>query len=78
MVASPPGGFGLIAFGGGSGAQLVAASGCPAGTARFWATVGGAFVVYIPAAKVAAVNSAWEAAFDGGIPAGTPLLGRCA
>ena len=74
----PARGFGLIAFGGGSGAQLVAASGCPAGTARFWATVGGAFVVYIPAAKVAAVNSAWEAAFDGGIPAGTPLLGRCA
>ena len=74
----PAQGFGLIVFGGGSGSQLAAASGCPAGTAQFWATAGGAFVVYIPAAKVAAVNSAWEAAFGGGIPARTPLLGRCA
>ena len=74
----PAQGFGLIVFGGGSGPQLAAASGCPAGTAQFWATTGGTFVVYIPAAKVAAVNSAWEAAFGGGIPAGTPLLARCA
>ncbi|MDA1061332.1 MAG: hypothetical protein O2895_00200 [Chloroflexi bacterium] len=74
----PAAGFGLVVFGGGSGAQLLAASGCAAGSARFWATVGGRFVVYIPAAQVAAVNGAWDAAFDGGIPAHTPLLGRCA
>jgi hypothetical protein len=75
--AIPASGFGLVVFGGGSGSQLVSASGCSESSVRFWATVGGTFVVYIPAAKVAAVNGAWEAAFGGSIPANTPLLGRC-
>ena len=72
----PDYGFGLVVFSGGSGMDLVAASGCPLQTARFWATVGGKFVVYIPGAKVAAANAAWLAAFPDGLPANTPLLGR--
>ena len=73
----PDHGFGLVVFSGGSGTDLVVASGCPLKTARFWATVGGKFVVYISGAKVAAANAAWLAAFPNGLPANTPLLGRC-
>lgn len=71
------GGFGLIAFGGGTYDELVAATGCPLATARFWATVDGVFVVLIPGTQVAAVNAAFEALFAGAIPAGTLLIGTC-
>ena len=73
----PARGFGLVVFSGGSNDDLLTASGCAASEARFWATVGGGFLVYIPGAKVGAVNAAWLAAFPQGVPAGTPLLGRC-
>lgn len=71
------GGFGLIVFGGGTGAQLLAASGCPAASAAFWVAEGGDFVTYVPGSTIGAVNAAWEARFPGGIPAGTALMGRC-
>jgi hypothetical protein len=72
------GGFGLIVFGGGSSAQLLAASGCPAGTAAFWATnASGDFDGYVPGTTIAVVNAAWNARFAAGIPANTPLIGKC-
>ncbi|MGE0228732.1 MAG: hypothetical protein AB7I38_01140 [Dehalococcoidia bacterium] len=73
----PTGGFGIIVFGGGSNDQLVAASGCPHATAAFWATSNGQFVPYVPGSDVAAVNTAWNALFSGGIPATTGIIGRC-
>lgn len=74
----PTGGFGLFVFGGGTNAQLVAASGCPPSTAAFWATnPSGDFVAYVPASTVAVVNAAWNAMFPSGIPANTPLIGKC-
>ena len=74
----PSSGFGLIVFGGGSSQELIAAAGCPVSAARFWATSGGGFLVYIPGTQVAAVNAAWESRFASGIPELTPLLARCA
>jgi hypothetical protein len=71
------GGFGLIVFGGGTLEELVTASGCPAATATFWATSGGQFIAYIPGTSVAAVNEAFIGLFPEGIPANTPLVGRC-
>ena len=71
------GGFGLFVFGGGSAEQLVAASGCPTVSSAFWATVNGTFVPFIPGTAITAVNAAFNAAFPNGIPAGTPLIGRC-
>ncbi|MFA7297728.1 MAG: trypsin-like serine protease [Dehalococcoidia bacterium] len=71
------GGLALIVFGGGSGTQLLAASGCSASSAAFWAADGGAFVTYVPGTAIAAVNAAWDAKFPTGIPAGTALLARC-
>jgi hypothetical protein len=71
------GGFGLVVFGGGTTDQLVAASGCPAATSAFYATVNGDFVTYVPGTSIAAVNAAFMAAFPAGIPAGTPLIGKC-
>lgn len=72
------GGIGLVVFNGGTSGQLVAASGCPAATDAFWADDGaGGFVTYVPGAAVAVVNAAWESKFATGIPAGTPLIGRC-
>jgi hypothetical protein len=77
-VIPPNGGIGLIVFGGGTNAQLVAASGCSASTAAFWATTpAGAFVTYVPGASVAVVNEEWQARFAGAIPVNTALLGRC-
>ena len=74
----PGGGFGLVVFGGGTSAQLVAASGCPPQTAVFWVTSpAGNFVTYIPAASVATVNSEWRTMFANGIPANTALVARC-
>jgi hypothetical protein len=75
----PRSGFGLFVFGGGTEAQLVAASGCPAETSAFWATNGiGQFVVFVPGADVSVVNDQWRVHFRAGIPSGTPLLGECA
>ena len=72
------GGFGLVVFGGGSNGELLAASGCPRATAAFWATdAQGAFVPFVPASTVAVVNESWNAMFPYGIPAGTPLIGKC-
>jgi hypothetical protein len=70
------GGFGLVVYGG-PVSSLVAASGCPAGTAAFWATVNGNFVTYVPGTSIAAVNADFMAAFSAGVPAGTPLIGKC-
>jgi hypothetical protein len=71
------GGLALIVFGGGSGTQLLVASGCPASTAAFWAADGGVFVTYVPGTTIAAVNAGWDAKFPNGIPTGTALLARC-
>jgi hypothetical protein len=68
----------LFVFGGGTNEALVTASGCPSTTATFWATVDGVFISYIPAARIAVVNSAWNNAFADDLPAGIPLIGRCA
>jgi hypothetical protein len=74
----PARGYGLFVFAGGSNDQLLAASGCPRTSAAFWATnAAGGFDIYIPGAAVAVLNAAWNQRFAGGIPAGTPLLGRC-
>jgi hypothetical protein len=72
------GGFGLIVFGGGSYDQLLAASGCPAATARFWVTdAAGDFVVLVPASAVGAANAGFDAIFGGVITPLTPLIGTC-
>jgi hypothetical protein len=74
----PPSGFGLFVFNGGTSAQLVAATGCPAATAAFWSTdSSGEFIIFVPGTSISTVNAAWNAEFAAGIPANTPLLGRC-
>jgi len=73
----PAEGFGLVVFGGGNYRDLVAATGCAAEDARFWATVDGRFLVLVPATTVGAVNAAFDAAFFGAIASGTPLIGTC-
>lgn len=74
----PNGGYGLFVFGGGTNAELVKASGCPAATASFWATNStGQFVTYIPGAAVEVANASWNQLFPDGIPYGTALIGRC-
>lgn len=76
--ALPPSGFGLFVFSGGTEAQLLAASACPAETAAFWASDGaGSFVTWVPGTTIAAVNLPWLSHFPSGIPDSTPLLGRC-
>lgn len=80
--APPPasGGIALFVFGGGSSAQLVAAA-CPASSsaAAFWVTdASGTFITYIPGTSIIAVNAGWVARFPNGIPASTPVIGRCA
>jgi hypothetical protein len=72
----PQVGFGLLVFGGGTNEQLVEASGCPPLIARFWASSGGEFVVFIPGSKIAVVNAVWNTLFKDGIPENTPLIGR--
>jgi biotin carboxyl carrier protein len=74
----PDRGVGLIVFGGGTGEELLAASGCTQQSAAFFVTVEGRLVGYIPAAQVALVNAEWNAVFPDGLPANTPLIGRCA
>lgn len=78
-TSSPvPSGGGLFVFGGGSNAQLLAASGCSANTAVFWTTnAAGAWIGYIPSVPVAIVNATWTSLFPNGIPAGTPIYARC-
>ena len=77
-IALPPTGFGLFVFTGGTGAQLLAASGCPAATAAFWATdASGTLVTYVPASTVALVNAGWLRLFPLGVPPSTALIGSC-
>jgi len=71
------GGFGLFVFAGGTNDDLVAATGCPSTSAAYWAAANGAFTVFVPGSRVAAVNADWSRLFAAGIPAGTVLLGRC-
>lgn len=74
----PPRGFGLFVFAGGSPAQLLAASGCPAGSAAFWVSNGrGDFVVWVPGTVVGAVNAPWLVLYPSGLPPNTAVLGRC-
>lgn len=73
----PARGVGLILFGGGTNEELVTASGCEVAAARFFATVDGRFVGFIPAAQIALVNAEWNEHFAGGLPAHLPLLARC-
>ncbi len=73
----PRGGVGLILFGGGTNEELVSATGCAVEDARFFTTVDGRFVGYIPGAQVALVNAEWNQHFSEGLPANLPLLARC-
>jgi hypothetical protein len=73
------GGVALFVFNGGTVAQLVTASGCPAATSSFYVTSGGVFLTYVPGTTITAVNADFLAKFPGGnIPANTPMMGKCA
>lgn len=76
----PPsgGGFGTFAFGGGTFAQLLAASECPEESAIFFHNKpDGTWAVYIPAALDAA-NEEIMTLFPGdSIPSGTLFTGKC-
>ena len=73
----PGNGFGLIVASGRI-ADIVVASGCPAATSAFWATINGDFVTYVPGTAISAVNEAFLRAFPNGVlPASTPLVGKC-
>jgi len=79
----PPaaGGFGTFAFCGGTYAQLLAASGCPAATsAFFYNKPSGTFAVWIPGSEVAAANAEIYSIFPSEhtpIPAGTIWTAKC-
>jgi hypothetical protein len=73
----PATGFGLVVFSGGTTAQLVTASGCPAATVAFWTVSNGAFTIYVPGTTVTAVNADWNRIMGSSLPANTPLLARC-
>lgn len=73
----PPRGIGLIVFSGGTDAELLAASGCPAETASFWTFQNDRFVQLLPGVPIPIVNAEWRSTFPDGIPASTPLMGRC-
>ncbi len=73
----PPRGIGLIVFSGGTDAELLAASGCPAETAAFWTFQNKQFVQLLPGVAIPIVNAEWHSTFPNGIPASTPLMGRC-
>lgn len=78
--SKPPltGGFGTFAFGGGTFAQLLTASGCPQATAVFFFNKpDGAFATWIPASTVAAVNAEIIARFASTIPEETIFTARC-
>ena len=58
--------------------DVVTATGCPSSSMSLYATVGGAFVTYVPGTTIAAVNAAFLAQFpDGAVPTGTALIGKC-
>jgi hypothetical protein len=76
----PAGGWGTFAFCGGTFAELLAASGCPAATSVFFHnTPDGAFAVWVPGTQVSVVNAAILALFSGSppIPAATIFTARC-
>ena len=73
----PPRGIALIVFGGGTDAQLLAASGCPRETASFWTFQDGQFVRLIAGASVPVVNAEWRNAFPDGIPSDIALMASC-
>ncbi|MGE0227979.1 MAG: hypothetical protein AB7I38_05350 [Dehalococcoidia bacterium] len=77
----PPaaGGFGSFAFGGGTFAQLLDASGCPQATSAFFHNKpDGSFVAYIPGTSISVVNQDVMALFPNDtIPNGTIFIGRC-
>jgi hypothetical protein len=56
---------------------LLAASGCPAETASFWTFQNNQFVQLLPGVAIPIVNAEWRSTFPNGIPANTPLMGRC-
>jgi hypothetical protein len=74
----PTSGVSMFVFGGGGTGQLVdlAAAGCGVARISFWATVGGRWYGYTPAAPTF-VNQSWNNVFAAGIPANTPILGAC-
>ena len=78
-VRIPATGIGLTVFAGGTNEQLASGSGCASiASAAFWAGDGaGGFLTYVPGTSVAAVSAAWNARFSTGIPANTPIIGRC-
>lgn len=77
-VPLPAMGIALFVSGGGTNAQIVTASGCAATTLTFWVlNASGEFETYVPNVTIGAVNAAWNTRFASGVPAGTPLLGRC-
>ena len=73
----PPSGIGLIVFGGGTEAQLLAASGCPPETAAFWTLQDSRFLSLRPGVNVPMLNAEWRAAFPDGIPAKIALMASC-
>ncbi len=73
----PPRGVALILYGGGTEAQLLAASGCPRETASFWTFQNDAFVRLIPAAGVPIVNAEWRAIYPDGVLPKVPLMASC-
>ena len=73
----PQQGIGLIVFGGGTDAELLAASGCPSDTAAFWSFQEGQYVQLLPGVPIPIVNAEWRNKFPAGIPADTPLMARC-
>lgn len=74
----PAQGFQLFVFSGGTNQELVTASTCTSTTSAFWATdATGEFVVYVPGTSVSAVNAGWNSMFPAGLPANTPLIGKC-
>jgi hypothetical protein len=73
----PATGYGTFAFCGGTFAELLEASGCPASTAVFFYNKpDGKFAVWIPGAEVGVVNDEIMALFTF-IPKGTIFTARC-
>ncbi len=77
----PPasGGFGSFVYSGGTFAQLLTASGCPAATSAFFHNAAdGSFFVWVPGSQVAVVNEPIMAHFpNDAISTGTIFIGRC-
>jgi hypothetical protein len=80
--SAPPatGGYGTFVFCGGSFAELLEASGCPAATAvLYYNRPDGGFAVWIPGSQVSIVNAEIFSIFRGSvpIPRGTIFTARC-